>query len=55
MTVGRIPLVEGGIQPTLFTTKGDIIAASSASNPVRLVVGTDAQILVADSTASTGL
>jgi hypothetical protein len=55
MTVGRIPLVEGGIQPTLFTTKGDIIAASSASNPVRLGVGTDAQILVADSTASTGL
>jgi hypothetical protein len=55
VTISRIPSVEGGIQPTLFTTKGDIIAASSASNPVRLGVGTDAQILVADSTALTGL
>ena len=55
MAVNRLPNIEGGVQPTLFTTKGDIIAASSASNPVRLGVGTDAQILVADSTASTGL
>ena len=55
MAVNRLPNIEGGVQPTLFTTKGDIIAASAASNPVRLGVGTDAQILVADSTASTGL
>jgi hypothetical protein len=55
MAVNRLPNIEGGVQPTLFTTKGDIIAASAAANPVRLGVGTDAQILVADSTASTGL
>ena len=55
MTAGRIPSVEGGIQPTLLTTKGDLISATAASTVARLGVGTDAQILVADSTASTGL
>ena len=55
MAVNRLPNIEGGVQPTLFTTKGDIIAASAASNPVRLGVGTDTQILVADSSTSTGL
>ena len=55
MTAGRIPSVEGGIQPTLLTTKGDLISATAASTVARLAVGSDAQILVADSTASTGL
>ena len=55
MTVGRIPVIEGGIQPTLLTTKGDLISATAASTVARLAVGSDAQILVADSTASTGL
>jgi hypothetical protein len=45
MTVGRIPNVEGGIQPTLLTTTGDIMYASSASNPARLGIGTSAQVL----------
>ena len=45
MTVGRIPNVEGGIQPTLLTTTGDIMYASSASNPARLGVGTTNQVL----------
>jgi hypothetical protein len=55
MTVGRIPSVEGGIQPTLLTAKGDLISATAASTVARLGVGTDGQTLVADSTASTGL
>jgi len=55
MTAGRIPSVEGGIQPTLLTAKGDLISATAASTVARLPVGTNAQILVADSTASTGL
>ena len=55
MTVGRIPSVEGGIQPTLLTAKGDLISATAASTVARLAVGSDSQILVADSTASTGL
>ena len=55
MTIGRIPSVEGGIQPTLLTTKGDIIAATSASNPARLAVGSNDQVLTVDSSTSTGL
>ena len=55
MTVGRIPSVEGGIQPTLLTAKGDLISATAASTVARLAVGSNDQILVADSTASTGL
>lgn len=45
MTVGRLPNVEGGIQPTLLTTTGDIMYASSASNPARLGIGTTDQVL----------
>ena len=55
MTISRIPSVEGGIQPTLLTTKGDLISATAASTVARLPVGSDTQILVADSTAATGL
>ena len=55
MTVGRIPSIEGGIQPTIVTTKGDLIAATAASNPARLGVGANDTMLVADSTATTGL
>ena len=43
------------VPKTLTTTKGDIITATAANTPARLGVGSDAQILVADSTASTGL
>ena len=55
MTVGRIPSVEGGIQPTIFDAKGDLLTASANDTPARLAVGTNDQILVADSTAATGL
>ena len=55
MTISRIPSVEGGIQPTLLTAKGDLISATAASTVARLAVGTDAQILVADSSTATGL
>lgn len=55
MTVGRIPSVEGGIQPTLLTAKGDLISATAASTVARLAVGTNDQILVADSSTATGL
>jgi hypothetical protein len=55
MTVGRIPNVEGGIQPTLLTTKGDLIAATAASNPARLSVGANDAVLTAASGETTGL
>lgn len=45
MTVGRLPSIEGGIQPTLLTTTGDIMYASSASNPARLGIGSAGQVL----------
>lgn len=38
-----------------LTTKGDIYAATAASTPARLAVGTDGQFLKADSSQSTGL
>ena len=45
MATGRIPNIEGGIQPTLLTTTGDIMYASSANNPARLGIGSSAQVL----------
>lgn len=42
-------------QKSTLTTKGDIYAASGASTPVRVAIGTDGQILSADSTQSSGV
>jgi hypothetical protein len=47
--------IDAQIPDSLLTTKGDIIAATGASTPARLAVGTNGQVLKADSTASTGL
>ena len=56
MTIGRLPSVEGGIQPTIVDAKGDLITATAADTPARLAVGaTNGHILTVDSTASTGL
>ena len=55
MTVGRIPSVEGGIQPTLLTTKGDIIVATGDATLVRQGVGTNNQVLMADSAQADGV
>lgn len=43
------------IAKSLLTTKGDIIAATGASTPVRQAVGSDGQVLTADSASAAGV
>jgi hypothetical protein len=44
-----------GIPKTIVDAKGDLIAATASDTVSRLAVGTDGQVLLADSTAATGL
>lgn len=43
------------VTKSTFTTKGDIIAASANSNPIRVAVGSDGTALLADSTQTSGV
>jgi len=43
------------IQNAIVDAKGDLIGATAADTPARLAVGTNGQLLSADSTAATGL
>jgi hypothetical protein len=43
------------IQNAIVDAKGDLIAASAADTPARLAVGNNGEIIVADSSTSTGL
>ena len=55
MTTGRIPSIEGGIQPTIFDAKADLLTATAADTPARLAVGANGTLLTADSSEATGL
>jgi hypothetical protein len=47
--------IDAQIPKTIVDAKGDLIAATAADTVARLAVGTDGQVLLADSTAATGL
>jgi hypothetical protein len=51
----QISPVNGSVPNSNYTTKGDILAASGVSQPVRLGVGANDTVLTADSTTGTGL
>jgi hypothetical protein len=48
-------LDQDNLKKTVLDAKGDLIAASAADTPARLAVGANGEILVADSSTSTGL
>jgi hypothetical protein len=50
-----VATADGAIQNALVTAKGDIIAASASAVPDNLAVGTNGQVLTADSTATLGV
>jgi len=55
MSTGRLGEGDTAVQPTIFDAKGDLISATAADTPARLAVGTNGQVLVANSSTSTGL
>jgi hypothetical protein len=46
---------DAATQKATLTTKGDIYAATAASTPTRLALGTNGQVLTVDTTTATGL
>jgi len=55
MAVNNLNIPGTGIQPTLVDAKGDLIAGVANDAVNRLAVGTNGQVLVADSGETTGL
>lgn len=55
MSTGRLGAGDTAIQPTILDAKGDLIVATAADTPARLAVGSNNQVLMADSSQSTGV
>lgn len=52
---GNDSRITGAVQSTVADAKGDILAATAADTIARLAIGTDGQVLTADSSQATGL
>ncbi len=55
VTQGNDSRITGAVQSSLVDTKGDLLAGSAADTVVRVAVGTDGQVLAADSSQSSGV
>jgi len=54
-TLQDAPSITGAVQQSLFSAKGDLMVASAADTPAALSVGSNGQVLTADSTQPTGV
>ena len=55
MSTGRLGAGDSAIQSTIVDAKGDLIVATAADTPARLAVGSNGQVVIADSTQATGI